>query len=118
MAVMTRYVVVRNGVELEEVFSVKKEAEAYDKMLDAAEQLAAFIKSSALEVAIAEETIDAVAILLAKNGPEVVKILKGIKPIASPLEADGSPGTDHAPQSDAKKPTKASAVRRRNKSSS
>ena len=45
MAVITRYVVVRNGIELDQVFTVKREAEAYDKMLDAADRLAAFIKS-------------------------------------------------------------------------
>jgi dsDNA-binding SOS-regulon protein len=115
MAVITRYVVVRNGVELDQVFSVKKEAEAYDKMLDAAEQLAGFIKSSALEVSIADETVDAVAILLAKNGPEVVKILKGIKPIAPPSETEDSSGADQAPQSEKKKPAKPAAARRRNK---
>ena len=114
MAVITRYVVVRNGVELDQVFAVKKEAEAYDKMLDAAEQLAGFIKSSALEVSIADETIDAIAILLAKNGPEVVKILKGIKPIAPSSEADGSSGLDDAPQTDQKKPIKSATARRRN----
>ena len=47
MAVITRYIVVRNGVELDKVFSEKKEAEAYDKMLDAADNLAAnLIKES------------------------------------------------------------------------
>jgi len=115
MAVITRYVVVRNGVELDRVFSVKKEAEAYDKMLDAAEQLAGFIKSSDLEVSIADETIEAVAVLLAKNGPEVVKILKGIKPIAPPSEAGDSADADQAPQSDAKKPAKSATARRRSK---
>ena len=115
MAVITRYVVVRNGVELDPVFSVKKEAEAYDKMLDAAEELAGFIKSSALEVAITDETIDAVAILLAKNGPEVVKILKGIKPIAPPSENGGASGADDASPSAEKKPSKSQAARRRTK---
>ena len=36
MAVITKYVVVRDGVELDREFLVKKEADAYDKMLDAA----------------------------------------------------------------------------------
>ena len=115
MAVITRYVVVRNGVELDQVFAVKKEAEAYDKMLDAAEQLAGFIKSSALEVSIADETIDAVAIFLAKNGPEVVRILKGIKPIVSPSETDSASDADDGASSSEKKPTKSPAARRRNK---
>ena len=115
MAVITRYVVVRNGVELDQVFAVKKEAEAYDKMLDAAEQLAGFIKSSALEVPLADETVDAVAVFLAKNGPEVVKILKGIKPVAPPSETDSAFGADDASSSSEKKPTKSPAARRRNK---
>jgi len=88
MAVITRYVVVRKGVELEPVFSVKKEAEAYDKMLDAAEKLAGFIKSSELEISVEEAAIDAVALLMAKKAPEVVKILKGIKPVLTPSEAE------------------------------
>ena len=88
MAVITRYVVVRNGVELDQVFSVKKEAEAYDKMLDAAEHLADFIKSGELDVTLEAATIDAIAVHLAKNGPEVVKILKGVKPVLPPSETE------------------------------
>ena len=34
MVVIIRYIVVRNGVELDQVFTIKKEAEAYDKMLN------------------------------------------------------------------------------------
>jgi dsDNA-binding SOS-regulon protein len=81
MAVITRYIVVRNGIELDKVFDVKKEADAYDKMLDAAENLAAFIKQSDLEIELNDETVDAISIYLAKNGPEVARIIKGIKPI-------------------------------------
>ena len=80
MAVITRFIVVRNGVELEKVFEVKKEADAYDKMLDAAKNLAAFIKQSDLQVDLDAKTIEQVAICLAKNAPEVNKILKGVKP--------------------------------------
>ena len=32
MAVITRFIVVRNGVELDKEFDVKKEADAYDKI--------------------------------------------------------------------------------------
>ncbi len=80
MAVITRYIVVREGLEHDRVFDVKKEAEAYDKMLDAADRLAAFIRTGDLAVDIDDQTIDALAVLLAKNGPEVVKMLKGVKP--------------------------------------
>jgi len=112
MAVITRYVVVRDGVELDQVFTVKKEAEAYDKMLDA-DRLAEFIKSSALDVALEDRTIEAVAIVLAQNGPEVVRILKGIKPIVPPSETGGAAGAASAPPSDAKKPTKSASGKRR-----
>jgi dsDNA-binding SOS-regulon protein len=76
MAVITKYVVVRNGVELDKEFLVKKDADAYDKMLDAAENLAAFIKQGDLSIDLDDETIDTLSIFLAKNGPDVTRILK------------------------------------------
>ena len=88
MAVITRFVVVRKGIELDQVFTVKKEAEAYDKMLDAAENLTEFIKNSDLELNLDDQTIDTIAVFLSKNGPEVSRILKGIKP---PVPAPGTP---------------------------
>lgn len=91
MAVITKFFIVRNGVELDKVFDVKKEADAYDKMLDAAENLEAFIKQSDLGVELDAKTVEAVSICLAKNAPEVTRILKGIKPAgpdAAPEEAE------------------------------
>jgi len=67
MAVITRFIVVRKGVELDKVFDVKKEADAYDKMLDAAENLAVFIKKSNL------------TIFLASNAQEVKQILRNLR---------------------------------------
>lgn len=87
MAVVTKYVVVRNGVELDEVFAVKKEAEACDNMLDAAENLAKLIRES--QILNEEKLIENLAVFLARNAGEVTRILKGIKPISSP--AEGSP---------------------------
>jgi len=81
MAVITKYIIVRNGIELDKVFEDKKEADAYDKMLDAAEELADFIKTGDLPVDLEEALVDDIAIYLAKNAPEVTRILKGIKPI-------------------------------------
>ena len=115
MAVITRYIVVRNGVELDQVFSVKREAEAYDKMLDAAENLAAFIKSSELDVKVEESTIDAIAILLAKNGPEVVRILKGIKPIMPPSESEAATVSEKSSPDKEKKAVKGDSPKRRRK---
>jgi dsDNA-binding SOS-regulon protein len=85
MAVITKYVVVRNGVELDKEFLIKKEADAYDKMLDAAENLAGYIKDAELKIDVNDETIDAISIFLAKNGPEVSRILRGLKPVV-PVE--------------------------------
>lgn len=98
MAVITKFFIVRNGVELDKVFEVKKEAEAYDKMLDAADNLAAFIKQSDLEVELDADTVEAVSICLAQNAPEVTRILKGVKPVA-PVAAP-SEGETAAPPRD------------------
>lgn len=81
MAVITKFVVVRDGVELEQVFLDKKEAEAYDKLLDAAQSLAELIKQGDLQIDIDPRTIDEIAICLAKNAPAVTKILKSVKPL-------------------------------------
>ncbi|MEE4113441.1 MAG: YebG family protein [Desulfobacteraceae bacterium] len=97
MAVITKYVVVRNGVELDRAFLVKKEAEAYDKMLDAADNLAAFIKDAGLEIGLDGKGIDALSVFLAKNGPEVTRILKGLKPAAPPVRTPGEEKKDDAP---------------------
>lgn len=111
MAVVTKYVVVRNGVELEKEFLVKKEAEAYDKMLDAAENLAAFIKDAGLEIDIDDLTIDAISIFLAKNGPEVTRILKGLKPVALPARTPGEKKKSETPTVPAKKKAPAAKVK-------
>jgi dsDNA-binding SOS-regulon protein len=89
MAVITKYVVVRNGVELDREFLVKKEADAYDKMLDAADNLAAYIKDAGLEIGLDAKAIDALSVFLAKNGPEVTRILKGLKPSLTPVREPG-----------------------------
>ena len=83
MAVITRYIIVRNGVELDKVFDDKRLADAYDKMLDAADSLAAFIKTGDLQIDLEDKTIEQIAVFLAKNGPEVTQILKGIKPVTA-----------------------------------
>ena len=99
MAVITRFIVVRNGVELDKVFDVKKEADAYDKMLDAAENLAVFIKKSDLKIDLDAKTVEEIAVCLAKNAPEVINILRGIKPVtpsaptAAKIEKPADPAT-------------------------
>ena len=113
MAVITRYIVVRNGVELDKVFDVKKEADAYDRMLDAAENLAAFIKKSDLQIDLDAKTVEEISIYLAKNAPEVTLILRGIKPAtrsdakietpADPVPVEDKKATAKKPKSKQKK---------------
>ena len=93
MAVITRFIVVRDGVELDQVFSDKKEAEAYDNMLDAAQNLAVLIKQGDLGLDIDRETIDNISIYLAKNAPLVAKILKSVKPIKPSSKENQKGGT-------------------------
>ena len=97
MAVITRYVVVRNGVESDRVFTEKKAAEAYDKMLDAADDLAVLIKTGGLDIGLEDAVIDALSVFLAKNGPAVTRILKGLKPVVIP-----KPSADESPKADAR----------------
>lgn len=82
MAVITKFFVVRDGVELDKVFTVKKDAETYDKMLDAAEQLAEIIKKGELECKLDDKSINEISVFLAKNGPEVTKILRTVRPLS------------------------------------
>lgn len=115
MAVITRYIIVRNGVELDKVFDDKRLADAYDKMLDAADSLAAFIKTGDLQLDLNDKTIEQIAVYLAKNGPEVTQILKGIKPVipAKPKapkpeegDADDTKSVEKKPASKSKSQTK------------
>lgn len=103
MAVITKYVVVRDGVELEKEFLVKKEADAYDKMLDAAENLSEYIKVAGLKIDLDGKTIDALCVFLAKNGPEVTRILKGLKPVVPSVRAPGEEKKEDSPAAPAKK---------------
>ena len=114
MAVITRFIVVRNGVELDKVFDVKKEADAYDKMLDAAENLAVFIKKGDLQIDLDAKTVEEVSIYLAKNAPEVTNILRGIKPI-TPLTVKIEKPSDPAPVADKKTRDKKPKPRRKEK---
>lgn len=105
MAVITKYVVVRHGVELDKEFLVKKEADAYDKMLDAAENLAEYIKDARLEIDLDGKTIDAISVFLAKNGPDVSRILRGLKPNVPSGRTPGAEKKEASPAAPAKKKT-------------
>ncbi len=106
MAVITKFFVVRDGVELDKVFTVKKDAETYDKMLDAAEQLAEFIKKGELECKLDDESINAISVFLAKNGPEVTKILRTVRPLPpTPANEEISKSKETSEEAGSKKET-------------
>ena len=115
MSVITKFVVVRNGVELEQTFTDKKEAEAYDLLLDASQEIAELIKQGDLQINVDPQTIDDIAIFLAQNAPAVTKILKAVKPIKpesddaakSKIKTEPEENKDKAPELRAKSKSKA-----------
>lgn len=74
MAVIVKYVVVRNGKD-DMIFSTKKEAEAYDKMLDIAERLYAFLHTAELDIA--DDTLDNLSFFMAQHREQLGTLLKG-----------------------------------------
>lgn len=76
MAVIVQYVVERNG-EVAMTFTSKKEADAYDKMLDLGDELNALISNS--DVELDEDSKENLSIFLAKNKDTLTKLLKGQK---------------------------------------
>ena len=81
MAVIVKYIVVRNGVE-KMTFTTKKEADAYDKMLDIADNLYDFIETA--DIDLEEKQLEDIAFFLARNKEKMLSILKGVKPKAPP----------------------------------
>jgi uncharacterized protein len=111
MAVIVQYVVERNGVQ-KMVFPTKREADAYDRMLDIAEELFVLLQQGAFGVP--EEQLEQIAFHLAKHSGQVSDALKGVKarpagdgeaveaaPLAEPVEAvraSGEEGEAPAPR--------------------
>ena len=76
MAVVVKYVVERNGVE-RMTFTTKKEADAYDKMLDIAESLELMLEK--VDVPLSEQQIESLALEIAKSRDDFMNVLKGGK---------------------------------------
>lgn len=84
MAVVVKYVVIRSGKE-EMTFTTKKEADAYDRMLDIAEGLYNFLHTA--EIDIADEKLDDLTFFMAKHREQLAKLLKGGKPDVAEVKA-------------------------------
>jgi len=76
MAVESRFVVIRQGVEVE-TFMDKKAADEYDKMLDMADNLAEMFEAATLNID--EKMREELSIYLAKNREEVLVALQAKK---------------------------------------
>jgi dsDNA-binding SOS-regulon protein len=74
MAVIVQYIVVRNG-EQKMTFTSKKEADAYDKLLDISDHMYTFLESSKLEMS--SEQLEELSFYLAKNRDAAVGLLRG-----------------------------------------
>ena len=83
MAVESRFVVIRHGVEAK-TFMDKKSADEYDKMLDMADNLADVFAQSSLDLS--ESATEELSIYLAQHREDVLVALfakKAAKPIAN-----------------------------------
>lgn len=79
MAVIVKYVVERNGAE-KMTFTSKAEADAYDKMLDTADELTTVLTESTLLTD--DNQIEALALYLAQHKDELLVALGAKKPAA------------------------------------
>lgn len=74
MAVIIKYIVERKGVE-KMTFTSKKEADAYDKMLDSADQIALFLSES--PVSLDDQQLEELGLYIASNKEILQNLFKG-----------------------------------------
>lgn len=77
MAVIVKYIVVRNGEE-KMTFATKKEADAHDKMLDIADNLFDFLESA--KTKLTEEQLEEISLFMARKREALMLILRGMNP--------------------------------------
>jgi len=88
MAVESRFVVIRHGVEVQ-TFMDKKAADDYDKMLDMADSLTAMLDSTPFDLS--DEVKEDLSIYLAQNREDVLVALQAKKAKAAPKAKSKSP---------------------------
>jgi dsDNA-binding SOS-regulon protein len=82
MAVIVQYIVVRNG-EQKMTFTSKKEADAYDKLLDISDRMYTFLESSKLEMG--ADQLEELAFFMAENREAAIGLLRGGKAGKKPV---------------------------------
>jgi len=83
MAVESRFVVIRNGIEAK-TFMDKKSADEYDKMLDMADNLSQMFSQSSVELS--DSANEELSIYLAQHREEVLVALLAKKPAKTVVE--------------------------------
>jgi dsDNA-binding SOS-regulon protein len=77
MAVIVKYIVVRNGEE-KMTFATKKEADAHDKMLDIADNVFDFLESA--KTKLTEDQLEEISLVMAQKRDDLMLILRGMNP--------------------------------------
>ena len=101
MAVIVKYIVVRNGDE-KMTFATKKEADEYDKMLDIADNVLEFLENSKLSLEVNQ--LQDMSLYMAENRNNLMAILKGSQPgkkapaPSAPKAQAASPSKSQAPK--------------------
>jgi len=93
MAVESRFVVIRHGVEVQ-TFMDKKAADDYDKMLDMADNLTAMLDETPFELS--DEVKEDLSIYLAQNREDVLVALQAKKAKPAPKVTKETPVTPKA----------------------
>ncbi|MGB1261936.1 MAG: YebG family protein [Cognaticolwellia sp.] len=103
MAVESRFVVIRQGVEVE-TFMDKKAADEYDKMLDMADNLSEMFEQAPVELA--ENIREELSVYLAQNRDNVLIALQAKKAkVASKKTADSNVTTAESSVESTDKPS-------------
>lgn len=97
MAVIVKYVVVRDGEE-KMTFATKKEADAHDRMLDIADNLYEFFKAEKFELD--ESQMESVSLRLAREKDNILKILRGGKLSVKELNKGSGSSADSSTKED------------------
>lgn len=90
MPIRLEYIVSSSkGVELKR-FDIKSEAEAYDSVICAAEDISLLIQPLQKKLALTEEQVDTISEHLAFHSEEVKQALKQIKKPKAPMQSDNT----------------------------
>jgi len=95
MAVESRFVVIRHGVEVQ-TFMDKKSADEYDKMLDMADNLTAMLDATPFDLS--EEVKEDLSIYLAQNREDVLVALQAKKAKPTPKAKIKEPSIKEEPE--------------------